>query len=495
MNKIILGLVLLGSLKSFSQGNNHVWLLGNQHLISVPKARAFIDSTSFIFNNEFRKMTFEDTEATICDENGNFLMSSNGIWVANANNDTMLNGSGLNPGIFANSWPWGFPLPYGNLIFPYPGDTNKFVLFHKTILGPDAISPKEIFNTIIDITMDGGLGAVTIKNDSVLTDTLNWGMTACKHANGRDWWIVVMADGSDIAYKILFSVNGVLNVSTQSLQFGPNVYGNVSQITFSQDGSKLIYSVCDTPQTNNCSIILADFDRCTGTFSNSRKIPLTNGNYIWGQAFSSSGNYIYACTSINIFQIDTGNLSVDTVTTYDGFISGIPPTCCPTTFFNMYLGANGKIYITSGSTVQHIHEMNFPDSIGVSCDLQQHAVNTGIFFMRSVPNHPNYYLGPIVGSVCDSLTGMNEHLTSISNFQVKPNPNNGNFNISYLLPQNKPGCFEVFDVNGRKVYTMPLPRWSTLQQIKLPKLSSGIYNAFITSAGYRVSKKIAVVTE
>jgi hypothetical protein len=40
----------------------------------------------------------------------------------------------------------------------------------------------------------------------------------------------------------------------------------------------------------------------------------------------------------------------------------------------MYLAANGKLYITSGSSVQHLHEMNYPDSAGVACDVQQHAI-------------------------------------------------------------------------------------------------------------------------
>ncbi|MBE7510765.1 MAG: hypothetical protein HS118_11365 [Bacteroidia bacterium] len=41
-------------------------------------------------------MPFGDTEGNISDENGNFLMSSNGIWVTNSMGDTMPNGSGLN---------------------------------------------------------------------------------------------------------------------------------------------------------------------------------------------------------------------------------------------------------------------------------------------------------------------------------------------------------------------------------------------------------------
>lgn len=107
---LLLFFFILKAPTSFSQGYNHQWLLGNQWLFSVPKARMFIDSNSYTINTEFRKMVFEDTEANICDANGNFLMSSNGVWIANANNDTMMNGSGLNPGAETASYPHGLLL-------------------------------------------------------------------------------------------------------------------------------------------------------------------------------------------------------------------------------------------------------------------------------------------------------------------------------------------------------------------------------------------------
>ena len=76
-------------------------------------------------------MLFNDTEGNICDNNGNFLMSSNGVWIANANNDTMMNGSGLNPGSETASWPHGLLLSYANIILPFPGDTSN-LLFKST---------------------------------------------------------------------------------------------------------------------------------------------------------------------------------------------------------------------------------------------------------------------------------------------------------------------------------------------------------------------------
>ncbi|MBL0051462.1 MAG: hypothetical protein IPP29_08100 [Bacteroidetes bacterium] len=68
-------------------------------------------------------MTFYGTQATISDSAGNFLMSSNGIFIADATNDTMDNGDSLNPGTVVNQWSDGLLYPNANLFLPWPGDT------------------------------------------------------------------------------------------------------------------------------------------------------------------------------------------------------------------------------------------------------------------------------------------------------------------------------------------------------------------------------------
>jgi hypothetical protein len=80
-------------------------------------------------------------------------------------------------------------------------------------------------------------------------------------------------------------------------------------------------------------------------------------------------------------------------------------------------------------------------------------------------------------------------------FSVTPNPTNGSFKIIYLLPQNRSGVFEVYDVHGRKVYEQNLPPWSTLQWITLPGMSEGIYSGVIKSGVEIASKKIVLIKE
>jgi hypothetical protein len=49
-------------------------------------------------------------------------------------------------------------------------------------------------------------------------------------------------------------------------------------------------------------------------------------------------------------------------------------------------------------------------------------------------------------------------------FRIYPNPITSNsLHIGYLLPQNKKGVFEIYNVTGQLIYKQNLPQWSTLQ--------------------------------
>jgi hypothetical protein len=478
----------------FAQGYNHTWLLGYWPY-NYDKGRMTFDSMNYTYNIETRKMMFNGTQATISDAQGNFLMSSNGVWIANANNDTMLNGDSLNPGSNVNSWPNGILNTYANIILPYPGDSAKYILFHHTdtVYGNTYIT-KELFYSIIDITLDSGKGVVISKNQIALQDTLSWGIAACKHANGIDWWVVVKKDNDDQILTLLLSKNGVSNYTIQKLNYLPYHLENINQLTFSQKGDKIIFTTYDNPTLKNCSLVICDFNRCTGIFSNTTLIPLSNNLYLWGLAFSASGNYAYACSSQNIFQVNTTTLQVDTVAWYDGFSFPLPGAA--TTFWNMYLAANGKIYITSGNGVQHLHEMNYPDSAGLKCDVQQHSIFMGIWHFRTVPNHPNYYLGCDTTLGCGCATGVQENY-ALKKLNIYPNPSNGNFNIGYdAMPTNS--VLTVYDISGKKVYEQNLPAWSNEQSIRICSPSGvggGMYMVTVTSGEKKVGRKIIVQRE
>src|SRR6476620_2713060 len=70
--------------------------------------------------------------------------------------------------------------------------------------------PLELRYSIVDMSLDTGLGGISDKKIVVLQDTLVWGfLTACKHANGRDWWVIAHQYYSNRYYKLLITPVGI----------------------------------------------------------------------------------------------------------------------------------------------------------------------------------------------------------------------------------------------------------------------------------------------
>lgn len=128
-----------------------------------------------------RKMWFEQTNAAICNDSGTFLFCSNGIYIENAEGDTMPNSTGLNPSWWTNgSLQGGNNLPQACIIIPKPNDTNIYYLFHETadITGPEFCA-SYLYCTTIDMQGDSGRGEVISKNKIIITDSLvTGGLTA-----------------------------------------------------------------------------------------------------------------------------------------------------------------------------------------------------------------------------------------------------------------------------------------------------------------------------
>jgi hypothetical protein len=50
-----------------------------------------------------------------------------------------------------------------------------------------------------------------------------------------------------------------------------------------------------------------------------------------------------------------------------------------------------------------LHVIHSPDEPGEACQYQQHGITLPTYNSKSIPNHPNYRLGPLDGSPCDTL--------------------------------------------------------------------------------------------
>lgn len=525
MRKAVLIIILFiaGLIPVLGQGLNHNFLIGDDDFPFPPytfydKGIIKIDLINFSIFGLSRKMRIADTQANISNDTGAILFYTNGCWIANALEDTMQNGSGLSPDPVTNQWcnSSGVPIPQANIVLPFPNDSNKYVLFHHggSVADPNSY-PLVCYYSIIDMSLNNGLGSVIQKNQVIIQDNLNRGLTACRHANGRDWWVVIMKHSSDLIYKILLTDQGISSITTQSL--GIMHERHEGQKVFSPDGKKFAYRYYDGSFGNfNNQVRVFDFDRCSGQFSNPRVILWNSPLPGLGIAFSSNSKYLYTVSDFDtIYQInaDTSNIqaSMTVVAVNDGYYSPYPPL--QSDFLTMYLAANGKITVSSGSSVVDLHYINYPDSAGFSCDVQQHALHMPCFILGTFVNHPNYYLG------CDTTqTNCPCLITDLPNpssggaydfrFNISPNPSSGAFVIKYLLPQNQPGMFSVYDINGRKVYEQRLPQWSTKQEVDMSgnsprspvtlkgssaRLQSGVYICTIRSGEYFATRKLVVI--
>ncbi len=350
------------------------------------------------------KMSFRDLNASICNSHGDLLFYTNGAWIANSTHDTMLNGSNLVPGPYASGWKqYGFRIPQGAVIVPFPSDSNKYYLIHETVNyaanGSTVIPSKNLFYSIIDMNLDNGLGAVTIKNNVLLNDTLTYGaLTICKHANGRDWWLLCHRAHSDLFFEYLISPSGILGPYFQNIGSVLNE-GGAGQVCFSPDGKKYARYFPDD------DIDLFDFDRCTGILNNWIHIPIHDSSFAGGISFSPSSRYLYISSQNYIYQFDVSDSNVtstkDTVAIYDGFSSPFPPF--NTYFYLSQLAPDGRIYLSAPNSVDYLHVINFPDSGGMASNVIQHGVYLKTYNAFTIPNHPNYFLRADSGSVCDTL--------------------------------------------------------------------------------------------
>ncbi|MFM9950378.1 MAG: PKD domain-containing protein [Saprospiraceae bacterium] len=396
-----------------AQKHDNIWLFG--YNASVPNAPGYggtvIDFSTIpsdIYHEE-RDMFLNVTNGSICDSSGSLLFYSNGIYIANAIHEPMSNGLGINPGDYAdNNINTGYILNQGVLSLPHPDpdSTHLYYLVHSNMeypIGELILYASKLYYSKIDMSLENSLGSVVEKNQVIIDDIMEPGkVTACKHANGRDWWLFMRRYGSNEYHTILLSPSGFENRGVQII--GDSIFSpGLGQAIFSPDGRKFAELSLGGIEAGNF-LNIYDFDRCTGLLSNPVQLTFADTAWAGGLAISPNSQFLYVSLYRHIYQYDLWASGIeatkDTVAVYDGFI--IPPVFA-TRFFLAQLAPDGKIYISATNSVPYLHVINNPDLPGDSCDVCQHCIELPTWSAFSMPNFPNYRLGALEGSPCDTL--------------------------------------------------------------------------------------------
>ncbi len=410
--KYTLVLFLVNTCLLPAQKHDYNWLTG--YKFREDTIQPAFGITRFDFNSPslnpkisydtFKRIDFLGTNNSISNFEGQYQFSYNGYFIEDNQNKVIKNGILTIQEPAESFREISAILPCKNY--------NKYILIslEAELIGSYTGS-KYLFLTEIDSSKRGI--EIIKKKNIIIEDTLQIGfLTSTKHANGRDWWIFVFRRYSNDYYSILLNgENGtIIDKSINYLEFDHSRANNAAVIN--QIGTKLaVVAIHDHIDIKNVYLDIFDVNRNTGKLAISKLVVMTDQSsyQMHGVAFSPNSKYLYVSKIDYILQIDmeSDSLVFDTVARYDGFTSYVPEDrpgsiLAHTKFGFLDLAPDGRIYgTTSCCTQRHMFVIDKPNLKGKACDVRQHSFKITVH--KDIPTFPNYRLGPIDGSLCDTL--------------------------------------------------------------------------------------------
>jgi hypothetical protein len=483
MKNLALLLFFIAYMNVYAQKEDYIWLLGAPP--NIPEQNS--GGTVIDFHVAPPAISFFDIPldfagiSMISNGGGTLQFYSNGCLVMTAQHELMENGDGINEGPIANYYcdDLGLGYPCGNcvLAMPMPGETSKYILLHRR--ADNSTLSKDFLFTRIDMSKNNGLGAVTSKNEVVLQDTFSGFLTAVRHGNGRDWWVMLHKNRSNRSLCYLLDPAGLHDPIIQHLGQKWNYQDWAGQSVFSPDGSKYARA---NPYNG---LTIFDFDRCSGTLSNPLVIGLAaDSASACGVAFSLNSRFLYLSTGTKLFQFDMQAADIaaskQLIGVYDGFLAPFP-----TTFYQQRLAPDGKIYMSATNGVNFFHVINNPNEPGIECDFIQHGIQLKSYHSFNAPNFPYFRLYDLPGSPCDTL-GINggpvsagEHVGAEKTFAFTVSPNPASEQLSIQTTNGEPAQqdFQITLSNplGQIIHRELLPKGASAHQMNLRSLPGGLY--------------------
>ena len=308
--------------------------------------------------------------ASISDTLGNLLFYTNGNEIWDSTNTIMPNGSGL--------LGWG-DVQQGVLIIPLPNSNSLFYVF--TIGNPTMGYTKELRYSIIDMTLNNSLGDVTLKNillDFDVTEKL----TATKHANGNDIWIIEHPYTTNQFKAYLLTSTGLDTTPVISyvglIPIFEGSFAFAGAIKISNNGCWLISTIRETFDGTG-KLELFHFDNTTGRVSGGEVMGI---EHPYGIEFSPDNSKFYVgqnnLAPIYQFNLITGN-EVLILASQTAVSNPIVST------FSFQAAPNNKIYFTQGDAV--LGSIEYPNNLGWACSVGNTSISVNS--TSSLPNNFN----------------------------------------------------------------------------------------------------------
>lgn len=393
-----------------------------------------------------------DNTTTISDIQGNLLFYTEGQNVWNKNHTVMPNGSGL---IGHNS------AGQCAVIIPIPCDPNKYIIFHVT----EYSSPGYLSYTIVDMTLNGGLGDVVATKKNVSLGS-GWTEKLCAYynPNGNFYWLFSHKWQSDqyVGFKIdatsIATQSVVSNIgSIHSCGSYGGVHDAMGQLTISPNGKKIVNAL-----TCQDKYEVFDLNINTGIISNLIIIPGNGGN-AWGTAFSPDSKKLYVdgLFSPSVYQYDLSIFSQTAVANSQAIL--YTASGGGYNFGYMELGPDSLVYIAKPSS-SSLTVIQNPNVGGAGCNFSLAGPSLGIKSSTHGLSRIAYNI-PKAG-----CTDLNEFSNTYDLIKLYPNPFKDVLEIE-IASIAKNSVLEITNTLGELIYKTLL----TANKLDLSFLDSGIY--------------------
>jgi len=472
----------------YSQNQNNAWVFGDSCGIDFTNTQ---NPTPIITN-----MVGRGSCVSICDTNGILMLYAYTVESSGALSTIVRNG--LHQKLNQNNTITGVAWYNELALFPKPGTQQN--LYYLFSVGLNGAPNPGLYHTTIDMNLNNGLGGIVQQNIQI--DNIEYGdcLTCVRHGNGRDWWVMAKINNFPFTFYNRFRTR---------LVTADSIYpAMIQDFNDASDGS--FEKICWHPSYNKFMMIDVrgymsefDFDRCTGIITQVRTIfaeQLSNfSNLFWEGAYSPNGNVFYVSRTSYGGNFGDYNYLLQ----YDLTAIDIPASC-DTLDSTIYpqadcgavrLAPDGKIYYSQAYpwgfpyqdsmhnvVNENLGVVNFPDSVGKACNFLPFSFYLGgkrTYY--GLPNNPDYSLGPLQGSPCDTLQWVGTPETpnllqgGFRSLRINPNPANNSFYIKYDIPTNENLLFVLYDSYGKEVLHKNLYGTFKNLLVHTEQLNNGIY--------------------
>lgn len=353
LKKLYCFLVLLFNILAFSQGEANIWYFGENAGLNFNSG-----SPVAITNGQINTI---EGSAVLSNNLGQLLFYTDGITIYNKNHVVMVNGAGL----------MGHPSSTQSAtIVPMPGNTNLFYVFTLDARG----YPNGFRYSIVDMSLDGGNGAVTSAKNVLIYAPSNEKLAVVKKANDIDYWIITHSVSGDTFYTHSLTSAG-LNMTPIITNIGyDNPSGDtdyvIGNMKFSPNGKKLaiVHAIKKVAQLFDFNNVTGQITNCITLIDNSA---LGFSASLYSVEFSSNSEVVYVSNTytnkISQFDLTSTNIpnsKIDLLVPDVSFIDALQ------------LGPDNKIYIAHYNSLS-LSVINNPNTLGTGCNLQIQVVNLG----------------------------------------------------------------------------------------------------------------------